>query len=54
MNKLKCARREKSKEFSIHHNGVCTAQFWILAPDFWHLPRNFLFGKTKPNFARHY
>jgi hypothetical protein len=43
MNKLKCVRREISRGFSIHHNRVCTAQLWILAPDFWLLSRENIF-----------
>jgi hypothetical protein len=47
MKELKCARREKSTGFSIHCNGVYTAQFWILAPDFWLLSREIFFPQNE-------
>jgi hypothetical protein len=51
MKELKCARREQSKEFSIHHNGVRTAQFWILAPDFWLLSCENIFSENEPKLC---
>jgi hypothetical protein len=47
MKEIKCARREKSKGLSIHHNGVCAAQFWILAPDFWLLSHENIFSQNE-------
>jgi hypothetical protein len=48
MKKLKCFRRAQSKGFSIPHNAVRAARFWLPAPDFL---KNMFFAKRTQSYS---